>query len=148
MINKTKEDRMITPNHQPKRDRTRGQSLVEFALLFPILIMLLLGIMDLGRAYYALVALNDAAEEGAMYAAIDPDNLTEIQNRAVHATSGLVTLEPAKVSRVPSSGFTAGEPVTVTVAHDFTIYTPLMQSFFNNGEVELRGRAVNPIISP
>jgi Flp pilus assembly protein TadG len=129
------------------RNQTRGQSLVEFALLFPILIMIVLGIADLGRAYYALVALNDAAEEGAMYAAINPSNLTEIQARAVHATSGLIELEADNVSRMPSSGFTAGDPVTVTVAHDFTIYTPLMQTFFENGQVELRGQAVNAIIS-
>ncbi len=134
-------------NRSKRRRRTRGQSLVEFALLFPILIMLLLGIADLGRAYYALVALNDAAEEGAMYAAMDPGNLTEIQNRAVHATSGLITLEADKVSRTPGSGFTAGAPVTVTVAYDFTVYTPLMQTFFESGQVELRGQAVNAVMA-
>jgi Flp pilus assembly protein TadG len=143
-----KEREMDRHTNDKGRNRTRGQSLVEFALLFPILIMIVLGIADLGRAYYALVALNDAAEEGAMYAAIDPDNLTEIQNRAVHATTGLIELEAGNVSRTPGSGFTAGDPVTVTVAHDFTIYTPLMQTFFENGQVTLQGRAVNPIITP
>ena len=128
------------------RQQARGQSLVEFALLFPILIMLVLGIADLGRAYYALVALNDAAEEGAMYAAMDPGNTDEIKDRAVHATSGLITLDPSLVSRTPSSDFTAGEPVTVTVGYIFTVYTPLMQTFFDGGQVTLQGRAVNAVM--
>ena len=125
----------------------KGQSLVEVAVLFPILILLLMGVADLGRAYYAMVALNDAAEEGALYAAIDPDNLSEIQNRAVHASSGLITFETNNVTRMPASGFTAGDPVTVTVTYDFEIYTPVIQAFFDdNGTVTLQGQAVNPII--
>jgi len=128
--------------------REKGQSIVEVAILFPILILLLMGVMDLGRAYYATVALNDAAEEGAMYAAIDPENLTEIQNRAVHASSGLITFETDNVARVPSSGFTAGAPVTVTVTYDFELYTPIIQTFVGSGAIALRGQAVNAIITP
>ncbi len=128
--------------------REKGQSIVEVALLFPLLILLLMGVADLGRAYYAVVALKDAAEEGALYAAIDPDNITEIQNRAVHASSGLVEFEASQVSRLPSSGFIAGAPVTVTVAYDFEFYTPIIQAFFDGGSVTLRGQAVNPIVSP
>ncbi|MGC9399597.1 MAG: TadE/TadG family type IV pilus assembly protein [Anaerolineae bacterium] len=128
--------------------RERGQSLVEVAILFPILVLLLLGVADLGRAYYAVVALRDAAEEGALYAAIDPANLTEIRNRAVHASSGLVTFEPDRVTRSPSSGFQAGEPVTVTVTYDFEFYTPIIQTFFDGGTVTLRGEAVNVILTP
>ncbi len=126
----------------------KGQSIVEVAVLFPVLMLLLMGVVDLGRAYYAMVALNDAAEEGAMYASIDPGNLTEIQNRAVHASSGLITFDVNRVSRAPSSGFTAGEPVTVTVTYDFDIYTPIMQTFFESGSFTFRGEAVNPIIAP
>lgn len=128
--------------------REKGQSLVEVAILFPLLLLLLMGVMDLGRAYYALVALNDAAEEGAMYASIDPGNLGEIQNRAVHASSGLITFEANRVNRVPSSGFAAGAPITVTVTYDLDIYTPIMQSFVDGGSLTLRGEAVNPIIAP
>ena len=126
----------------------KGKSIFEVAILFPILILLLMGGMNLGRAYYATVALNDAAEEGAMYAAIDPENLTEIQNRAVHASSGLITFETNNVARVPSNGFTAGAPVTVTVTYDFELYTPIIQTFVGSGAIALRGQAVNAIITP
>jgi Flp pilus assembly protein TadG len=49
------------------RKRSRGQSLVEFALLSPILVLLTAGILDLGRAYYYEVASIDAARDAARY---------------------------------------------------------------------------------
>ena len=47
--------------------RSRGQSLVEFALLSPILLLLAAGMLDLGRAYYYEVASIDAARDAARY---------------------------------------------------------------------------------
>ena len=70
----------------------RGQSIVELALLFPLLmmlLMLLMGLLDLGRAYYIMVALRDAAEEGASYAAIQPTDEAEIKARAADASGDL-----------------------------------------------------------
>ncbi len=49
----------------------RGQALVEFALVFPLLIFMLLGLVDLGRAVYAFSALSNAAREGARVAAVN-----------------------------------------------------------------------------
>ena len=46
---------------------TRGQALVEFAVVLPLLLLLLLGLLDVGRAVAADVALTDAAREGAHY---------------------------------------------------------------------------------
>ena len=47
--------------------RSRGQSLVEFALVTPILLLLFAGVGDLGRAFYGYVAIENAAKEGALY---------------------------------------------------------------------------------
>jgi len=46
----------------------RGQSLVELALVLPLLILLLMGIADLGRAFYSYIEITNAAREGARYA--------------------------------------------------------------------------------
>ncbi len=46
-----------------------GQSLVEFALVLPILLLLIIGAMDIGRMFYIKVALTNAAREGANYLA-------------------------------------------------------------------------------
>jgi hypothetical protein len=64
-----------------KNQSEKGQSLVELALSFTILLMLLAGAIDFGRAFFTWVALRDAAQEGAAYGSIDPTNVTEIENR-------------------------------------------------------------------
>ena len=51
-----------------------GQSLVEFALVLPLLLMLVIGAMDIGRMFYYKVALTNAAREGANYLAYHPDD--------------------------------------------------------------------------
>ena len=53
------------------RRQHRGQALVEFGLALPILILLLVGIFDLGRAVYAFNTVNNAAREGARLAIVD-----------------------------------------------------------------------------
>lgn len=53
------------------RPRTRGQALVEFALLLPVLVTLLFGILDLGRAVYAYNTIGNAARVGARVAAVN-----------------------------------------------------------------------------
>lgn len=55
----------------------RGQSLAELALLLPILLVIAVGSIDLGRAYFASVALEHAVMEGAVYGAHDPRCATD-----------------------------------------------------------------------
>jgi TadE-like protein len=72
------------------RRRTRGQSLTEFALILPLLILLLMGILDFGRAIFAFNTLSNAAREGARVAIVDqtvtsgvPAGAQEAANQAV-----------------------------------------------------------------
>ena len=68
---------------------TRGQSIVEFALVLPVLILLLLIVIDFGRAYMGWVQLNNAARVAANYAALHPDAWGSPGNaaeRAAYAT--------------------------------------------------------------
>ena len=58
--------------------RTRGQALVETAILFPILLILLVAAIDFGRAFFGWVNLHQAARVGANYAATHPgDNFAD-----------------------------------------------------------------------
>ena len=68
------------------REYERGQSLVEFALMFVVLSLILMGILDVGRLYYAFVGLQDAVGEGAQYATM---NLTSCRMRLQYAGVGL-----------------------------------------------------------
>ena len=58
----------------------RGQALVEFALVIPIFLLLLVAIFDLGRAVFAYNTLTNAAREGARLAIVNQDEASIIQH--------------------------------------------------------------------
>jgi Flp pilus assembly protein TadG len=53
------------------RRRREGQALVEFALVFPVLVLILLGTFEIGRAVFAYNTIGNAAREGARVAAVN-----------------------------------------------------------------------------
>ena len=55
-----------------QKDRSRGQSLVEFALVLPMILLLMLIAIDFGRVFLGWVGLNNAARVAANYAAMHP----------------------------------------------------------------------------
>jgi Flp pilus assembly protein TadG len=52
-----------------RRSRKRGQALVEFAISVPVLVLLVAGVLELGRGYAFAMATSDAARDGARYVA-------------------------------------------------------------------------------
>jgi Flp pilus assembly protein TadG len=117
-----------SPEHAPER----GQDLVEFALTLLPLFILVIGILDLGRAAYAYAVLHNAAREGCRYGVINPDDTDTIKNVVVNRGLGL-NLDPADVtvelldlySNVPGD-----DTVQVSVTYDFTIVTPFISALF------------------
>lgn len=125
-----------------RQKHQKGQSLLEFALLLPILLLILAGVLDLGRLYYAYVAVTDAAAEGAAYAAIHPNApYAEIEARATEASGGLIDLETYGTIEVYRPSIAPGQPVTVAVTFQFTLGTPIIQAFFEDGQIPLRAVA-------
>jgi Flp pilus assembly protein TadG len=55
----------------PRRPASRGQALVEFAVVFPIFAMLFFGLIDIGRYVFATNDLNEAAREAARYGSVE-----------------------------------------------------------------------------
>lgn len=103
---------------------SRGQSLVEFALLLPLLIVILIGILDLGRFFGGYVALTNAAREGARYAIDYPTDTTGIKNRTVSEVSGsLPNFTTSNVTVNAASGTDPGNPITVAVSYPFPLIT-------------------------
>ena len=65
---------MFAPTGSSRGARAQeGQSLVEVAISFSLLVLLLGGLVDLGRAFFIFIALEDAAGEAALFAPIEPD---------------------------------------------------------------------------
>jgi Flp pilus assembly protein TadG len=57
-------------NKNKTKNKEQGQSLVELAMSLVVLLILIAGLVDLGRAFFTYIALRDAAQEGASYAAV------------------------------------------------------------------------------
>lgn len=114
----------------------RGAAAVEFALVAPVLILLLLGIFEFGRAFHTQTALSAAAREGARYMAIhdDASGATEVTIAAAPSlplTAGAVTVSPG--SCTPES------TVTVTASLNHTWLTGFVGAA---GSTELTGVGV------
>ncbi len=56
--------------------RGTGQSLVEFALILPLFVLFMVGIFDLGRAFFSYIAITNAAREGTRVVTFWPGNTT------------------------------------------------------------------------
>jgi Flp pilus assembly protein TadG len=131
------------------KEREKGQSLVEMALVLPVVLVILAIVLDLGRLYYITVALTDAAGEGATYAAINPADTAEVISRAQDASGGFVQIGTGMVT-VDAPAIAAGAPVTVTVRYDFEVATPIPYIILGegfDGVVPLRGTATEVILS-
>jgi Flp pilus assembly protein TadG len=128
-----------------KRDQ-KGQSLVEVALALPVLVLIVAGILDVGRAYFTFISLSDAAAEGAQYAAVYPTHTAQIKERAADSSNGLVMLDPSMV-QVEYASLTAGSPITVSVEFDYQVITPIIVGLVPDGTLTMRARVSQAIIN-
>ena len=55
-----------------KRKRQKGQGLVEFALILPILLLVIVGTMEFGRIFLLFATVSNGAREGARYGMVNP----------------------------------------------------------------------------
>src|SRR6266542_5065485 len=72
---------------------TRGQAMVEFALVFPILMLLLVAVFDIGRGVFSYNSITNAAREGARLGVVNQDT-TKIVARAIAETAIAETAAP------------------------------------------------------
>ncbi len=137
--------------------RQRGQALVELALVTPILMILLLSAVDLGRMFYARISVTNAAREAALVAADTPTSWSaggacSSSNRVMCAAlrepnGSMVTVAASDVSLTcsPSCTKTLGTRVTVTVTGHFSVLTPLLWAFTGQ-DLSFAGRAVADVV--
>jgi hypothetical protein len=124
----------------------RGQSLVEFALVLPILLLLLLGILDLGRAVAAYNSVSNAARSAARVAIVD-QNPDRVVQAAIDEGFGL-GLESDDVEFDPNVN--GDDPcllqvceVEVAVSYQFEAATPIIGNIV--GPITVRSETRLPI---
>ena len=106
----------------------KGQTAVEFALITPLLITILLGIIQMGIAFHNYVTITDAARAGARKAIVArfTGGSTATTEAAVRAAASDLNQSKLGVAVTPTTLTTAGSTVTVTATYPFTIDIPLL----------------------
>ncbi len=69
------------------RKRERGQSFMELAISLLFLLILLAAVIDLGWAFYTMVALRDTAQEAAAFGSMCPDNIDRVRTRLLQSAT-------------------------------------------------------------
>ena len=128
----------------------RGADLAETAVILPLLLLLLLGVVDLGRAFYFHIVITNAAREGARYGSHFPHLASGIREATKREAGGssvalvdtdvLITPEPAAGASPGDVGVARpGESIWVGVEYD---YDTIMGGFVGMESLTLRSAAV------
>jgi PKD repeat protein len=149
-----------------RRQRPRGQSVVEFALVLPVLLFLMLVALDFGRIYLGYVNLQNLTRIAANFAANDPDAWQATPNLATQARYRDIVLNDAKASNcdLPGNPDTVAAPTFTDTNGDgdtrdlgdlakvgltctFSIWTPGISAIFNAGTIAVSAESIFPIKS-
>jgi Flp pilus assembly protein TadG len=141
-----------------RRDH-RGQALVEFALILPIFVLILVGLFDFGRAIYAFNTVNQAAREAARLAIVD-QTIDHVQAEGASSAVSL-GIDPADIVVDFRDRFTPDTPgsctaevagddnntdgivlclAVVTVPYQYTAATPLIGNLVGTISIEGESR--------
>lgn len=136
----------------------RGQGLVEFALILPLFLLLLMGIIEFSYAFIVYTSMFNAAREGTRYGMVNALERANIQSAA---EGKLLLVDPSQVDvnvaydqgpgTDPSDVFTdtnrvqIGDRVLVHVAYDLPTLTPIIRPFASSFHIE--SRAARTIVS-
>jgi len=130
-----------------KNDQVNGQGLIEFALVLPILLLLIIGALDYGFAFFIKVELENSAREGAFYMVYHSDEtgaIDEAKNRVqLEGNNAGITISLSDIDVICMVGTVvdntcpSGSTVIVTARNQM----PLAIDIFGNGPLELSSDA-------
>jgi Flp pilus assembly protein TadG len=125
----------------------RGQSLVELSISILILIYLLSGAVEFGIAFFQFVQLRDAAQEGALYGALNPDDTAGITDRVQDASDSPIDLTTVTPVITYSGAHCEGNGITVTLTYNHQVFMPFMSAIIGN-TVPLTATVTDTILTP
>ncbi len=137
----------------------QGQALVETAIGFLFILVILLGMLDLGRLYFLYIALEDSAGEAALYLALNYNCIQETDGsecadpnnayyRAEHAVDNNLDWTKANFTIETLDGGTGtGGRVRVTIEYPFTLVTPIISQIIGSNTLKLKSSATQTMVS-
>jgi Flp pilus assembly protein TadG len=141
-----------------RRERSLGQSLVEFALMLPVFLVIMSTAIDLGRIAYARVTIANVAREASFQAAQTPTSYQAGQpcststnmvicRGMLESKGSVVTVKPSDIvlTCTPSCTAAMGNTVSVTATGRFNLLTPVMAAFFGGTTITFHSTATNQI---
>src|SRR4051794_8380946 len=146
--------------HSPGASRDRGQSMVEFALFLPVLLLLLLAAVDFGRVYLGYVNLQQMARVAGAFASSHASawgtpgssaSRTEYQNLVANDAAAIncaLPVDGAGKIHVPDpafpAGFDIGDPVQISIDCNFRILTPIISGIVG-GTIPVSSSTTYPV---
>jgi hypothetical protein len=149
--------------------RTRGQAMVEFAIILPLLALLMVMSLDFGRVFFGWVGMQNVARVAANFAAVHPDafdpnipNTSPIKQQLIAQYAQEISREAAGLNCSPlpvaspvatyvpqpsfadangNTRYDVGEQVQVKMWCSFGLLTPLADNLFGGG-VDVTGSAI------
>ena len=123
---------MYNRKHDQRSNRTIAQSLVEFTLMLPILLVLVVSAIEFGRVFYTQIVITNAAREGAYYLSTHASDGSAAANTQLAAeneanNSGISSIT---VEIAPPSGWDPGDNIKITV--ETTVNDLLILGFLGN----------------
>ena len=115
-----------------KNKREDGQAMVEFALILPIFLLILCGIIDFGWLFYNQLSLNNACREGARYAVVNTAEDASTQAIINHIENTTTTVfandgVDIKIEYSSPNDPTAGD-ITVSMEAEISFFTPVLST--------------------
>jgi len=127
----------------------RGQSLVELAISILILVYLLSGAVEFGIAFFQFVQLRDAAQEGALYGSLHPDDTAGIIARVQGQSDtpiDLTTITPV-ITYTDANPQCEGKGIVVTLTFNHDVFMPFLE-VITGGTIPLTATVIDTILTP
>lgn len=118
--------------------KERGQSFVEFSLVLTLVLIILSGLVDVARFLEVYLALNEAVNNAGRYAAIYPQQQSEIQRIAADVQSLMLGGGTVDVQINRSQGACENQRVVISAQTSLDPVTPFASLFLTNGQMAVR----------
>lgn len=135
---------MIQPQQSCVRRKhigNHGQSMVETALVLPIMILIIMAIIDFGFLFNNYIVLSNASREAARMAAVGATDAAI--SATINSLTGTLIAANRTTSILPVQSLrTHGTQVTVIISYDNHMITPVIAAIFPGGATQLQSKTV------